>query len=198
MIGSSGSYGEGNGYNFVAGSIFSSPTGPVSDVFSSGSYWINPDNGPFNAFITIDLGAAYSIGSFDLFNTHNSQYGDRGTGTFTIIGGNAITGAPGAFQLTGPTTVLASGSLNAVPVADPITGQTFASLSGSIFRYLEFLPTSVASINAACCGTNVYGLNELRVSAVPEPSTWAMMILGFAGVGFMAYRRKSKPAFRLA
>jgi len=31
-------------------------------------------------------------------------------------------------------------------------------------------------------------------SAVPEPSTWAMMILGFAGVGFMAYRRQSKPA----
>jgi hypothetical protein len=29
---------------------------------------------------------------------------------------------------------------------------------------------------------------------VPEPSTWAMMILGFAGIGFMAYRRKSKPA----
>jgi uncharacterized protein YjiS (DUF1127 family) len=30
-------------------------------------------------------------------------------------------------------------------------------------------------------------------AAVPEPSTWAMMILGFAGVGFMAYRRKSRP-----
>lgn len=27
--------------------------------------------------------------------------------------------------------------------------------------------------------------------AVPEPSTWAMMILGFWGLGFMAYRRKS-------
>lgn len=27
-------------------------------------------------------------------------------------------------------------------------------------------------------------------SPVPEPSTWAMMILGFAGVGFLAYRRK--------
>jgi PEP-CTERM motif len=34
--------------------------------------------------------------------------------------------------------------------------------------------------------------------SVPEPSTWAMMILGFCGVGFMAYRRKSKPSFRLA
>lgn len=36
-------------------------------------------------------------------------------------------------------------------------------------------------------------------SAVPEPSTWAMMILGFAGVGFMAYRRKqNRPELRLA
>jgi hypothetical protein len=35
-------------------------------------------------------------------------------------------------------------------------------------------------------------------SAVPEPSTWAMMILGFAGIGFMAYRRKSKPALMIA
>ncbi len=33
---------------------------------------------------------------------------------------------------------------------------------------------------------------------VPEASTWAMMILGFFGVGCMAYRRKSKPALRLA
>jgi hypothetical protein len=29
------------------------------------------------------------------------------------------------------------------------------------------------------------------VASVPEPSTWAMMVLGFMGVGFMAYRRKS-------
>jgi PEP-CTERM motif len=35
-------------------------------------------------------------------------------------------------------------------------------------------------------------------SAVPEPSTWAMLILGFAGLGFMAYRRKSKPALMAA
>ena len=34
--------------------------------------------------------------------------------------------------------------------------------------------------------------------AVPEPSTWAMMILGFMGVGFMAYRRKTQSALRIA
>ena len=28
--------------------------------------------------------------------------------------------------------------------------------------------------------------------AVPEPSTWAMMILGFAGVSFLAYRRRKR------
>ena len=39
----------------------------------------------------------------------------------------------------------------------------------------------------------------LMTSAVPEPSTWAMMILGFFGVGFMAYRRKQNgPAHRVA
>jgi len=38
------------------------------------------------------------------------------------------------------------------------------------------------------------GIGNSMASAVPEPSTWAMMILGFAGIGFMAYRRKSKPA----
>jgi PEP-CTERM motif len=32
------------------------------------------------------------------------------------------------------------------------------------------------------------------VTGVPEPSTWAMMILGFCGLGFMAYRRKQNGA----
>jgi hypothetical protein len=38
---------------------------------------------------------------------------------------------------------------------------------------------------------------DATVGAVPEPSIWAMMILGFLGVGFMAYRRK-RGALRLA
>lgn len=38
----------------------------------------------------------------------------------------------------------------------------------------------------------------IQVTAVPEPSTWAMLLLGFAGVGVVAYRRKSKPALTAA
>jgi uncharacterized protein DUF4114 len=34
-------------------------------------------------------------------------------------------------------------------------------------------------------------------AAAPEASTWAMMMLGFMGVGFIAYRRRRLPSFRL-
>jgi hypothetical protein len=49
-------------------------------------------------------------------------------------------------------------------------------------------------------GTNVGPiLDNVVLTAVPEPATWAMMILGFFGIGFMAYRRKSSASgLRLA
>lgn len=43
--------------------------------------------------------------------------------------------------------------------------------------------------DAAGCAGPSCGVN--KVGAVPEPSTWAMMILGFCGLGFLAYRRKT-------
>jgi hypothetical protein len=36
------------------------------------------------------------------------------------------------------------------------------------------------------------GNGGFTVSAVPEPSTWAMMILGFVGLGFVAHRRATQ------
>lgn len=41
---------------------------------------------------------------------------------------------------------------------------------------------------------NASSLSVSVSSGVPEGSTWAMMILGFCGLGFMAYRRKPEPA----
>jgi hypothetical protein len=40
--------------------------------------------------------------------------------------------------------------------------------------------------------------NSTIIVGVPETSTWAMMIFGFLGVGFLAYRRKGTPSFRFA
>ena len=47
--------------------------------------------------------------------------------------------------------------------------------------------------------TNFYGwdfsIPAVNVASdVPEPSTWAMMVLGFAGLGFAGYRRSRKTA----
>ena len=44
--------------------------------------------------------------------------------------------------------------------------------------------------NLSLLSNTVSQTNPTFTAAVPEPSTWAMMILGFCGVGFMAYRRK--------
>jgi hypothetical protein len=54
------------------------------------------------------------------------------------------------------------------------------------------VPDGASSIQVGWLGYYVY------TPPVPEPSTWVMMILGFAGIGFMAYRRNSKPALMAA
>lgn len=49
------------------------------------------------------------------------------------------------------------------------------------------------SLHQTCWTDNNYTDEQFvfTVAAVPEPSTWAMMILGFAGVGFLTYRRRN-------
>lgn len=42
---------------------------------------------------------------------------------------------------------------------------------------------------------NFYAFTVGEVGAVPEPSTWIMMIAGFLGLGFLAYRKKSTLRF---
>jgi hypothetical protein len=48
------------------------------------------------------------------------------------------------------------------------------------------------STSYAEVGTNYAYLATGNVAAVPEASTWAMLLLGFAGIGFVAHRRKVK------
>lgn len=179
VIGSSGFY---PGFDFAPGEILDQQTGTVTETFGTG-YWINPDNGPANAFITIDLGAIYTLKTLTLYNTHNGPFADRGTGDFSIFGSNSVTGG----QLDTPTLIL-SGTLTPELSGNP-TAQAFAATGA--YRYISFNPTSVSVGGTPCCGANVYGLNELRVAVVPEPATWALMIGGFAMTGVALRRRKA-------
>jgi hypothetical protein len=67
---------------------------------------------------------------------------------------------------------------NISSVSDNFAGGDF-SLVGDTFTFTTSSFPGPGTFNAV-----------FNVGAVLEPSTWAMMILGFAGVGYMAYRRR--------
>jgi hypothetical protein len=69
-----------------------------------------------------------------------------------------------------------------------VTTANFLNVTGYVFA---------ADVIGPLGGTGAVAGDPL-VAVVPEASTWAMMILGFMGVGFLAYRRRGRgPALRL-
>ena len=78
------------------------------------------------------------------------------------------------------------------------TGPVYGDISstGSPGVYNLFIDWGTANINASDIAVGQGAVAE--VAGVPEPSTWAMLLLGFAGIGFMAWRRKPRPALLAA
>jgi hypothetical protein len=121
------------------------------------------------------------------------------------------------YTFTVPTTAPLYFLWSAPPFGDKLTFNFQETSNGFTYGYRYFSSTSAGSqvvfgvgnfdVYATLSGENDPSLG-FEVSStipstpitpsVPEPSTWAMMILGFAGIGFMAYRRKSKPALMAA
>ena len=86
-------------------------------------------------------------------------------------------------------------SVNALSFGGVVEGsydqysQTFATTPGTTYAYSFDIPNFAGNPN----GFSV-SVTNATVGAVPEPSSWAMMILGFVGVGAMAYRRRKNGA----
>jgi hypothetical protein len=89
-----------------------------------------------------------------------------------------------AFELPDVTAVPALGFAGGTVGSYDTFSQTFATTPGAeyVYEFTFFNDLTDPGYNAP---TGL--LVTTSASAVPEPSTWAMMILGFAGIGFMAY-----------
>jgi hypothetical protein len=118
--------------------------------------------------IRIDFSNARNAGLTGfLFSMNSSTGGEK----WEVFGSNSATSGY---------TVVASG-----------TDELLHSISGAngLFKYYFFEDDGSSRHDNVL----LYTVGAMT-AAVPEPSTWAMMILGFAGVGSLAYRRrKSAP-----
>ncbi len=83
---------------------------------------------------------------------------------------------------------------------------THSNATTSNLNWLTYSNTFVANSEQTRLSFNTtFGANSggilldaVAVSAVPELSTWAMMLFGFAGIGLVAYRRAKKASIAVA
>jgi hypothetical protein len=113
-------------------------------------------------------------GSIDSYNSDAFYLGNSATPFLTLFGNN----------------------LNAVPALG-FNGDQSGALTNA---YVTFTGLSFDKIVLASSGNSFefdnisYCSNLDNVGPVPEPSTWAMMLLDFAGIGFAYRRRRSRLA----
>jgi hypothetical protein len=69
------------------------------------------------------------------------------------------------------------------------TSKTMVVPTGATELFLGFADASGFNGPSGFYSDNS-GALTVTVAAVPEASSWAMMLMGFFGVGFLAYRRK--------
>jgi PEP-CTERM motif len=80
-------------------------------------------------------------------------------------------------------------------------GQTdYASNGYVVIGALPFFDSVVVSSSANSFEFDnvLAGVGTTQFSAVPEPSTWAMLLVGFAGLGYAGFRRSKRPTSALA
>ena len=144
-----------------------------------------------------NIGSDSQMESLDLFRYSApgvANFGEPGRVYFSIDGGTTEIqefytdprrgGDPNGW---GPLTPCSTGNGNGGPI-----GLFMDSISCSNQATVTFSLGSPEGIQMMALGWNP------RVGAVPEPATWAMMILGFGGVGAALRRRPLKPTSRVS
>ena len=165
-----------DGENFPASNITDGRFGDTGTA-NNWSFWLTPDGQLGSA--TIDLGSLYTIDSFQLQDTHNRGYNDRGTDAFDIsVSSDGVSFKP---------VVTDAFSQSAWQNLTVVTENSFAPVTG------EYVKFNIDSTYGGPSG----GLNELQVfgtpAAVPEASTTVSLGLLLAlGLGSVIVARKKR------
>jgi hypothetical protein len=144
------------------------------------------------------------------FGTSTPLFGPTvsGSGTFTTSDTATTVGGQTAFQI-----LSIAGTVNGLAINAPTgnygnyftTGPSFLDGTGTVFSLVgggrvDFFNQSsngLYRVNTFSPGSsNFVNASSSIAEAVPEPATWAMMLLGFAGIGF-AMRRGRRHSARL-
>jgi hypothetical protein len=158
------------------------------------------------ATVTFDwtlAGPATSLGGFGApgsgsgtFTVTTGTNGDLITGMTGEIGGNFVTllpiGTSGSDDLLFPIGASFKGGVSVVDL--DTSGIAVSTTLGEFHIFGDGSPFSSGTVSGNDIfetGPNGFGVGTLAVAAaVPEPSTWAMMLLGFCGLGFIAHHRR--------
>jgi hypothetical protein len=174
------------------------PTALGAQAFEN-LYYSFQISGPASNSLSVNISATGSLFSGSGSTQSSAFLTVQGT---TIVNATSLNGNHnGAFTTSQTLTGLSYDQnyliqMNVLSLVHP-TGAASGTATTFLDPYL-FLDPSLVALGYTIITSDGIG-NSLTVNAaVPEPSTWAMMLLGFAGVGFMAYRRKSKPALMAA
>ena len=149
--------------------------------------------------VTVDVSLIAGINFVNTGGPHTPfTYNLNATPTSITFVNSAIFSAAGSSDATpygtfnhGVTMVGANGAPGSQhgPLDFTILGITTANFNSDSLGY--FFAADLLRISNGATGSVAAGT---FTTAIPEPSTWAMMILGFAGVGYMTYRRRNQTA----
>jgi hypothetical protein len=181
-------------------------TGATTGEFNGGSFGTTvSDNPPGIGAVLTFTGTSIGLQNFSVPGSTSVNLG-----TFSLSGGSLSGFNADPFDLrisftapsgTSPSNQTYTADLDVNFVANPDTlsivfnsptTESFAFPGGSFTISVN----DPAALSMHEEGNRTVTLTGTFTAAVPEASTWAMMILGFFGLGFMAYRSKSGRAFR--
>jgi hypothetical protein len=101
------------------------------------------------------------------------------------------------FETIGLTGSFGSDTFATAPYSNTNGAGTPGSFSGWMVENLEFTASGPSELLSFMAVGTPSGnlppfalLDGVSLTAVPEPSTWAMMLVGFGGLGYAAYRRR--------